>query len=168
MLVIAHYSHYLSYPASGRAAGRIHIYQRVIEMLVESALLYSALIVVLLVFEARNEVATAYIQNLVIAMRGIMPTMLVSRVAAGHTCPDNSWSEGTPGSSIQFGNHSKSQNDKQMSVRSRQNTSSTERPDLEAGLEITEVRVEGAMPVDSTHDYYHIIGTPSSVNYGAM
>ncbi|KAK0196253.1 hypothetical protein F5146DRAFT_891811, partial [Armillaria mellea] len=33
----------------GVAAGRIHVYQRIIEMLVESAALYSAMIVVLLV-----------------------------------------------------------------------------------------------------------------------
>ena len=53
----------------GGTAGRIHVYQRVIEMLVESASLYSAVLVVLLVFEARNEVAGAFIQNLAVAMR---------------------------------------------------------------------------------------------------
>ncbi|KAK0209505.1 hypothetical protein IW262DRAFT_1417164 [Armillaria fumosa] len=53
----------------GGAAGRIHVYQRVIEMLVESALLYSAVLVVLLVFEARNQVAAIYIEDLANAMR---------------------------------------------------------------------------------------------------
>ncbi|KAK0209539.1 hypothetical protein IW262DRAFT_1468787 [Armillaria fumosa] len=74
----------------GGTAGRIHVYQRVIKMLVESALLYSVAIVILLVFEAHNEIATNYIEGLAIAMRGIMPTMLVGHIAAGHACPDDS------------------------------------------------------------------------------
>ncbi|KAK0466516.1 hypothetical protein IW261DRAFT_1346629, partial [Armillaria novae-zelandiae] len=53
----------------GGAAGRIHVFQRVIEILVESALLYSAVMVVLLVFEARNEIAAYYIEVLAVAMR---------------------------------------------------------------------------------------------------
>ncbi len=53
----------------GGTAGRIHVYHRVIEMLVESASLYSAVIVVLLVFEVRNEAAGIYVEELAIAMR---------------------------------------------------------------------------------------------------
>ncbi len=53
----------------GGATGRIHVYQRVIEMLIESALLYSTVIVTLLVFEVRNEIAGVYISELAIAMR---------------------------------------------------------------------------------------------------
>ncbi len=53
----------------GGAARRIRVYQRVIEMLVESASLYSAVIVVLVVFEARNEIAGEYIEELAIAIR---------------------------------------------------------------------------------------------------
>ncbi len=53
----------------GGAAGRMRAYQRVIEMLVESASLYSAVIVVLLVLEARNAVAGWYIEQLAVAMR---------------------------------------------------------------------------------------------------
>ncbi|KAK0209508.1 hypothetical protein IW262DRAFT_1468761 [Armillaria fumosa] len=120
----------------GGAAGRIHVYQRVIEMLVESAALYSTMIVVVLVFEAHNEVASRYIESLASAMRGMIPTMLVGRVAAGHARPDDSWSESTPRSSIRFGNHSASQNDTQMSVGSGWDTSLTaERPDLGEGME---------------------------------
>ncbi|KAK0209512.1 hypothetical protein IW262DRAFT_1528873 [Armillaria fumosa] len=154
----------------GGAAVRMRVYQRVIEMLVESALLYSAVLVVLLVFEARNEVtATDYIENLASAMRGIMPTILVGRVAAGHARSDDSWSDSTTGSSIRFGNHSTSQSDSQISVGSGRDMSSTEGPDLEEGLEdITEVRVEGASSIDSTHNYYHVVGTSSSVDYSAV
>ncbi|KAK0209529.1 hypothetical protein IW262DRAFT_511807 [Armillaria fumosa] len=154
----------------GGAAGRIHVYQRVIEMLVESALLYSMVIVVLLVFEARNETAANYIESLAIAMRGIMPTMLAGRVAAGHARPDDSWSKITLGSSIRFGNYSTSQNDTEISVGSGWDTSSAERPDLEEGLEVnTEVRVEGAAPIDSTHDCYaNVVRTSSSVDYSIV
>ncbi|SJL13991.1 uncharacterized protein ARMOST_17443 [Armillaria ostoyae] len=84
----------------GAAAGRIHVYQRVIEMLVESASLYSAVLVVLVVLEAHNEEAAGYIEELTIAMRGIIPTILVGRVAAGHACPDDSWNENATTSSL--------------------------------------------------------------------
>ncbi|KAK0493429.1 hypothetical protein EDD18DRAFT_1108207 [Armillaria luteobubalina] len=148
----------------GGTAGRIHVYQRVIEMLVESALLYSVVLVVLLVFEARNERAAVYIEDLAIAMRGIIPTMLAGRVAAGHARPDDSWNESTPRSSIRFGSLSTSQNDTQVG-----DDSSTKRHDLEVGLEdSTKVRVEGAAPIDSTHDYYHVVGTSSSVDYSVV
>ncbi|KAK0196271.1 hypothetical protein F5146DRAFT_1133765 [Armillaria mellea] len=150
----------------GGAAGRIRVYQRVIEMLVESAALYSATIVVLLVFEARNEPDAYYIEDFAIAMRGIIPTMLVGRIAAGHARPDDSWSEGTLRSSLRFGNQSRSQNDTQMSVGSGWDTSSRIRPDVEEGLEdSTEVRAEGATPTVSTHDCYtHVVGTSGSVD----
>ncbi|PBK90494.1 hypothetical protein ARMGADRAFT_1032501 [Armillaria gallica] len=127
----------------GASAGRIHVYQRVIETLVESASLYSAVIAVLMVFEARNEADTLYAQGFAIAMRGIMPTMLVGRVAGGHARPNDSWSESTTRSSLRFRTRSSSQNDTQMSVVSGWETSSRVGPDLEEGLEdSTELRVE--------------------------
>ncbi|KAK0461494.1 hypothetical protein IW261DRAFT_1310035, partial [Armillaria novae-zelandiae] len=75
----------------GGAARRIRAYQRVIEILVESTSLYSALIDVLLVFNVRNEIDGLYIETLAVTMRGIMPTILVGHVAAGHARPDDSW-----------------------------------------------------------------------------
>ena len=53
----------------GRVAGRVRVYQRVIEMLMESASLYSVVLVVLLVMEARNELTGTFIEDLAIAMR---------------------------------------------------------------------------------------------------
>ncbi len=53
----------------GGAAGRIHVYQRVIEILVESTFLYSAVLVVLVVLEARNELAGGYVRELAITIR---------------------------------------------------------------------------------------------------
>ncbi len=52
----------------GIAAG-MRVYHRLIEMLVESASLYSAVIVVLLVFEVRSDAAEIYIEELAIATR---------------------------------------------------------------------------------------------------
>ncbi|KAK0468874.1 hypothetical protein IW261DRAFT_1517300 [Armillaria novae-zelandiae] len=153
----------------GGTVGRMHIYQRVIEMLVESAFLYSVVTVVLLVFEGHNDIASAYIGDLAIVMRGMMPTILVGRIAAGHARPNDSWSDSTPGSSIRFGNHSTSQSDTEMSVGPGQDTSSTERPDLEEGLEnIIEVQMEGALSIDSTRDYYHVVRISTSVDHSAV
>ncbi len=52
----------------GIAAG-MRVYHRLIEMLVESASLYSAVIVVLLVFEVRSDAAEIYIEELAVATR---------------------------------------------------------------------------------------------------
>ncbi|KAK0196255.1 hypothetical protein F5146DRAFT_1118733 [Armillaria mellea] len=107
----------------GATAGRLYVYQRVIEMLVESASLYSAAIVVLLVLEARNEVAAVYIEVIAIAIRQDMHAQTIP----GATVPR--------GSLLRFGNQSSSQNDTEMSVGSGQDESSPVRPDLEEGLE---------------------------------
>ncbi|KAK0209537.1 hypothetical protein IW262DRAFT_1498350 [Armillaria fumosa] len=155
----------------GGAAGRLRAYQRVIEMLVESASLYSAMIVVLLVLEARNAVAGEYVEQVTVAMRGIMPTILVGRVAAGHARPDDSWNDSTrPRSTLRFGNRSISQTDTEMSVGSGQDESSPVEPDLEEGLkDSTEVRGEGSAPTVSTYDRYaHVVGTSSSVDYSVV
>ncbi|KAK0481137.1 hypothetical protein EDD18DRAFT_1363230 [Armillaria luteobubalina] len=118
----------------GGAAGRLHAYQRVIEMLVESASLYSAMIVVLLVLEACNVEAGKYVEQVTVAMRGIMPTILVGRVAAGHARPDDSWNDSTrPRSTLRFGNQSTSQTGTEMSGSERDESSPVEL-DLEKGL----------------------------------
>ncbi len=45
------------------------MYHRLVEMLVESTALYSAVIVVLVVFEVRSEASEIYIEEFAIAMR---------------------------------------------------------------------------------------------------
>ncbi|KAK0221177.1 hypothetical protein EDD85DRAFT_263291 [Armillaria nabsnona] len=94
----------------GIAAG-MRVYHRLVEILVESAALYSAVIVVLVLFEVRSEAAEIYIEEFAIAMRGIVPTILVGRIAAGHARPDDSWSESSATSSLQFRSSSSSQSD---------------------------------------------------------
>ncbi len=51
------------------AAGRTRIYQRLIEMLVESALLYSATIAILLVLQVHNDGAGLYVEVVAIVIR---------------------------------------------------------------------------------------------------
>ncbi|PBK90431.1 hypothetical protein ARMGADRAFT_1064533 [Armillaria gallica] len=119
----------------GGTAGRTGLYQRVIEMLVESTLLYSAVIVALLVFQVRNEGAANYVAVLAAAIRGMAPTILVGRVAAGHARPDDSWSENISTSSLRFRSNSSSHNDSEISVGSGWDTSSRARLDLEEGSE---------------------------------
>ncbi|KAK0433268.1 hypothetical protein EV421DRAFT_1910257 [Armillaria borealis] len=119
----------------GIAAG-MRVYHRLVEMLVESAFLYSSVIVVLLVFEVRNAVIGAYIEEFAIAMRGMIPTILVGRIAAGHARPDDSWSENTATSSLQFRSYTSSQSDSlDMSVGSESDLSPRIKIDLENGLE---------------------------------
>ncbi|KAK0448983.1 uncharacterized protein EV420DRAFT_836893 [Desarmillaria tabescens] len=118
----------------GAAAAMMRVYQRVIEMLVESASIYSVVIVILVVFEVHNEGVGAYIEVLAIAMRGIIPTILVGRVAAGHAHPDDSWNESTTTSSLRFRSHSSSQTDSQIGAGSGWDTSSRV-TDLEEGSE---------------------------------
>ncbi|SJL14010.1 uncharacterized protein ARMOST_17462 [Armillaria ostoyae] len=133
----------------------------------KSASLYSAVLVVLVVFEARNELAGSYIEDLAITIRGIVPTILVGRVAAGHARPDDSWSDNTTTSSIRFRNHSSSQNDSQIRAEPGRDTPSPHiQPDLEEGLEDgTELRVEGAAPAFSVHDCSaRVAGTSTSVD----
>ncbi|PBK90501.1 hypothetical protein ARMGADRAFT_1111865 [Armillaria gallica] len=155
----------------GAAAGRMYVYQRLIEMLVESASLYSAMIVVMMVFQVCNEVAGEYIEALAVAMRGIIPTVLVGRVAAGHARPDDSWRERSTTSSLRFQNHSSSQNDSEMSAGSEGDTPSPRiRPDLEEGLE--DQAELGMKDLTQNHDIYshptHPFGTSNSVHRFAV
>ncbi|KAK0446940.1 uncharacterized protein EV420DRAFT_1568968 [Desarmillaria tabescens] len=119
---------------TGIATG-IHRYHRAIEVVVDSASLYSAIIAVLLAFQVRNEQIGIYLENVASVMRGIVPTILVGRVAAGHTRPDDDWggSRSTV-SLLEFGNHSISQ-DRSTGMDAEGDLTLRATPDLEEGLE---------------------------------
>ncbi len=53
----------------GGVTAGMRVYHRVIEMLVESAAVYSVVLVILLVLEVRNELVGGYIQEVAIALR---------------------------------------------------------------------------------------------------
>ncbi|KAK0196276.1 hypothetical protein F5146DRAFT_1176598 [Armillaria mellea] len=136
----------------GIAAG-MRVYRRLVEILVESAALYSAVIVVLLVFEVRSEPAEIYVEEFAISMRGIVPTILVGRIAAGHARPDDSWSDNTSTSSLQFRSSLSSQSDTVDSNRgSESDLSPRATLDLENGLEDSAERG----PEDSSNLPFHV------------
>ncbi len=76
-----------------------------------------------------------------------MPTILVGRIAAGHARPDDSWSDNTATSSLQFRSYSSSQSDSlDMSAGSESDPSPHKnRLGKWLGVQCTELGPEGAM-----------------------
>lgn len=87
-------------------ASGIRTYRGAIEVLVESAALFSVSLIIYVALVARNSVADNYLDIIAAAFRGIAPTLIVGRVASGHARPDHSWKEtaltATPFDSIRF------------------------------------------------------------------
>ncbi|KAK0185109.1 hypothetical protein F5146DRAFT_1144315 [Armillaria mellea] len=77
-------------------------YRHVVEVLIESSALYSASLILFVAFFAHNDGAANYLDPITGIARGIAPTLLVGRVAAGHARPDDSW-EGSVMTSLRFG-----------------------------------------------------------------
>ncbi|SJK98327.1 uncharacterized protein ARMOST_01592 [Armillaria ostoyae] len=88
--------------ASNGFGGGVGVYRHVIEVLVESSVLYSLVLVLDMAFEVREEWAEIYVDVMAGIVRGIAPTLLVGRVAAGHARSDESW-QGSVMSSLHFG-----------------------------------------------------------------
>ncbi|KAJ7742516.1 hypothetical protein B0H14DRAFT_3607954 [Mycena olivaceomarginata] len=66
-------------------------YDRVIEMVVESAALYLVALVVYIPLSVQGSANVAYPQSLVAQLTGMAPTLLVARVAFGLSRPDTTW-----------------------------------------------------------------------------
>ncbi|KAK0234163.1 hypothetical protein IW262DRAFT_1334749 [Armillaria fumosa] len=81
---------------------RLGAYRRVIEILVESSALYAISLILFVAFYARNDAIFYYFDILSAITRGIAPTFLVGRVAAGHARPDESWQGGIIEPSLRF------------------------------------------------------------------
>ncbi|KAK0227920.1 hypothetical protein IW262DRAFT_564321 [Armillaria fumosa] len=71
--------------------GGVRAYLRLIEVLVESSALYSICLALYVGFYAKDSWMGPYFDILAGSARGIAPTVLVGRVAAGHARPDDSW-----------------------------------------------------------------------------
>ncbi|KAJ7643134.1 hypothetical protein DFH06DRAFT_1427081 [Mycena polygramma] len=82
-------------------------YGRVVEVLVESALLYSVTLAVFLPFLVRASVNDGYPQAVLVQMTGIAPTLIVARVSLGLARPDETWQN--PTTSLAFARRSKSE-----------------------------------------------------------
>ncbi|SJL10684.1 uncharacterized protein ARMOST_14075 [Armillaria ostoyae] len=85
-----------------RAGGGLRDYHHVLEVLVESSALYSISLILCIAFLARNDISLIYFDTLAAAARGIAPTLLVGRVAAGHARPDSSWQGSVISGSLRF------------------------------------------------------------------
>ncbi|KAK0226523.1 hypothetical protein IW262DRAFT_1294700 [Armillaria fumosa] len=69
------------------AGGRLRVYRRFIEVLVESSALYSIAMIFFLAFFLCNNFGWYYADAITSAAKGIAPTLLIGRAAAGHTRP---------------------------------------------------------------------------------
>ncbi|KAK0465883.1 uncharacterized protein EV420DRAFT_1636446 [Desarmillaria tabescens] len=82
--------------------GGVRTYRHIIEVLVESSALYSACLILYVGFYARDSYVGPYFDILAGSARGIAPTLLVGRVAAGHARPDDSWQGSVVLGSLRF------------------------------------------------------------------
>ncbi|KAK0234080.1 hypothetical protein IW262DRAFT_1488301 [Armillaria fumosa] len=87
---------------NGGPWGGLKTYRHVIEVLVESSAFYCACLIIYTVCYARKSRGENYIDAMAAIARGIAPTLLIGRVAAGHARPDDSW-HGSITSSLHFG-----------------------------------------------------------------
>ncbi len=99
----------------------LRTYRGVVEVIVESAALYSTILIIYISLNARNELCTVYADVISASIKvgyrllrlgkanepdtqGIAPTLLIGRVAAGHARPNDSWKESPLSwSSLRFG-----------------------------------------------------------------
>ncbi|PBK63785.1 hypothetical protein ARMSODRAFT_1023690 [Armillaria solidipes] len=89
-----------------RAGGGLKDYRHVLEVLVESSALYSISLILYIAFLARNDISSIYFDTLAAFARGVAPTILVGRVAAGHARPDSSWQGSVISGPLRFEVHS--------------------------------------------------------------
>ncbi|PBK60849.1 hypothetical protein ARMSODRAFT_679423 [Armillaria solidipes] len=89
--------------AGGETGSTLRAYRHVIEVLVESSALYSVVLILYTAFFALDDVTMIYFDALAAIARGVAPTLLVGRVAAGHARPDDSWQGSVISGSLRFG-----------------------------------------------------------------
>ncbi|KAG7441220.1 uncharacterized protein BT62DRAFT_923445 [Guyanagaster necrorhizus] len=129
--------------ADGKHGSGLPSYRGVVEVIVESAALYSASTIVYMAFVARNELTGAYANEVNTAIKGIAPTLIVGRVASGHARPDDTWKESVL-SSLHFGAWSRAARNREAthtvtfenSVMDLENVNSSERPQTGAENEL--------------------------------
>ncbi|KAJ7604688.1 hypothetical protein DFH06DRAFT_274960 [Mycena polygramma] len=80
-------------------------YGRVIEIVVESALLYSTTLIIFLPFLVRASNDDGYPQGVLAQMTGMAPTFIVARVSLGFARPDETW-QTTVSLNLSFGGRS--------------------------------------------------------------
>ncbi|SJK98311.1 uncharacterized protein ARMOST_01576 [Armillaria ostoyae] len=84
-----------------RAGGQLRVYHRFIEVLVESSALYSISLILFLAFDACDSFGMYYLDAIAGITKGVAPTLLIGRAAAGHTHPNDDY-DGSTVSSLHF------------------------------------------------------------------
>ncbi|KAJ7649363.1 hypothetical protein DFH06DRAFT_1475776, partial [Mycena polygramma] len=73
----------------------------IIEILIESALLYSVVLLAFVILDVKKDVNLGYAQNIHAQMAGLAPLLIILRVAAGKSRSQEEWSTG-PSSTVKF------------------------------------------------------------------
>ncbi|PBK95002.1 hypothetical protein ARMGADRAFT_1164511 [Armillaria gallica] len=85
--------------AKRRADGRLNIYQHFIGVFVESSALYSISLIVFLALTVREDFGLYYLDAIAGIAKGVAPTLVIGRFAAGRRArPDDSWQGSVIGS----------------------------------------------------------------------
>ncbi|PBK63612.1 hypothetical protein ARMSODRAFT_1023814 [Armillaria solidipes] len=128
----------------------IRSYHGVIEALVESAALYSVILIIDMVFVACNILSGSYVDVLASATKGIAPTLLVGHIAAGHTRPDDSWQESSTStvSSLNFGTGTLSTQDGDISQSAELDEMDNLDPGLERNFALIEEEIQETRSLD--------------------
>ncbi|PBK81483.1 hypothetical protein ARMGADRAFT_1171383 [Armillaria gallica] len=115
------------------ADGRLNVYHHFVEVLVESSALYSISLILYLALSIHNDFGQYYLDVIAGIAKGVAPTLVIGRFAAGRRArPDDSWQGSVIGSaSIR----SRSQEHSRMSFQEGDRTSPTLDGDLEAQRE---------------------------------
>ncbi|PBK97569.1 hypothetical protein ARMGADRAFT_1135155 [Armillaria gallica] len=103
-----------------RAGGRLRVFHRFIAVLVESSALYSIALIINLVLFIRNDFGQDYADVIAGIVKGVAPTLLIGRAAAGHTRPTEEYDESATVSTLRFQTSSQSSQHSQPSEASFQ------------------------------------------------
>ncbi|PBK79319.1 hypothetical protein ARMGADRAFT_1093250 [Armillaria gallica] len=106
--------------AGDGAGDGLRAYRHVLEVLIESSALYSVSLILCTAFYARSDVKFGYFDTFAAISRGIAPTLLVGRVAAGHARPDDTWQGSVISGSLRFGSHAEGQSSLRSDLEAQQ------------------------------------------------
>ncbi|KAK0480759.1 hypothetical protein IW261DRAFT_1563439 [Armillaria novae-zelandiae] len=84
------------------ADSRLRVYQHFILVIIESSALYSISLLVFLAFTIRGDLGMHYLDAIAGTAKGVAPTLLIGRAAAGHTRPKDDCDELSAVSTLHF------------------------------------------------------------------
>ncbi|PBK67634.1 hypothetical protein ARMSODRAFT_1086129 [Armillaria solidipes] len=124
--------------------GRLRVYRRFIEVLVESSALYSISLILYLGLTIREDFGLFYLDTIASIAKGLAPTFLVGRAAVGHTRPKDDQCNEITASTLHF------QTPSEVGMTSFQE-STTESTILEIDIEAQPEQSEGLVVSHETN-----------------